>query len=161
MLLIAALTGTPIQTEPNFNPMIGPSPYVLINMGARFGPCMRNTEGVQDSELVQTWPCPNTTSTDADCQLSDLCGFGGVPNPRQGGSLDDKPEPNQWFRFILPIFLHAGLIHIAFNLLIQLTLGKEMELTVGWVRFILVYFSSGIFGFVLGGNYAGSGIAST
>ena len=141
--------------------MIGPSPYILINMGARFGPCMRNTEGVQDSDVERLWPCPNATSNAAECSLSDLCGFGGVPNPQVGGSLDDEPEPDQWWRFILPIFLHAGLIHIAFNLLIQLSLGREMELRFGWARFLLVYFSSGIFGFVLGGNYAADGIAST
>ncbi|KAL8868163.1 MAG: hypothetical protein Q9174_005168, partial [Haloplaca sp. 1 TL-2023] len=31
----AVLTGSPIEIKPQFNPMIGPSPYVLINMGAR------------------------------------------------------------------------------------------------------------------------------
>lgn len=36
-----------------------------------------------------------------------------------------------------------------------------MERTIGALRFALVYFSSGIFGFVLGGNYAASGVAST
>ncbi|KAI9873641.1 MAG: hypothetical protein M1830_010766 [Pleopsidium flavum] len=162
----AILTKTPIEIHPQFNPMIGPSNYVLINMGARFVPCMRNTPGVQDSEIHIQWPCPNSTSLDANnpsqqCQLSDLCGFSRVHDPRVKGSLNDKPEPNQWFRFILPIFLHAGIIHIAFNMLLQLTLGREMEIAIGSLRFALVYFSSGIFGFVLGGNFAASGIAST
>lgn len=75
--------------------------------------------------------------------------------------MSDKPEPNQWWRFILPMFMHAGLIHIAFNLLLQLTMGKEMERSIGSLRFFLVYVCSGIFGFVLGGNYAGAGLAST
>lgn len=146
--------------------MIGPSNYVLINMGARFVPCMRNTPGVQDSPVLIPWPCPNTTTLDPEnpsqhCTLSDLCGFSGVPNPKAGGSLNDKSAPNQWFRFIMPIFLHAGIIHIGFNMLLQLTLGREMELAIGPLRFALVYFSSGIFGFVLGGNFAASGIAST
>lgn len=59
------------------------------------------------------------------------------------------------------MFLHAGLIHIAFNLLLQLTLGREMEKSIGSIRFAFVYFSSGIFGFVLGGNFAATAIAST
>lgn len=59
------------------------------------------------------------------------------------------------------MFLHAGFVHIAFNMLIQLTLGREMEKEIGPFRFALVYLSSGIFGFALGGNFAPSGISST
>jgi membrane associated rhomboid family serine protease len=95
------------------------------------------------------------------CTLSDLCGFGGVPNPLYNGNAGQKPEPNQWFRFIIPIFMHAGLIHIGFNLLLQLTIGREMEKAIGSIRFFLVYMSAGIFGFVMGGNFAGTAISST
>lgn len=41
-----ALTGSVIATRPQFNYMIGPSPSVLINIGARFPPCMRNVQAV-------------------------------------------------------------------------------------------------------------------
>lgn len=142
--------------HPQFNPMIGPSTYVQINMGARFVPCMRRVPGVQSADPPVHWPCPNTTTSDPNdpsnqCDLAELCGF----------SNFDNDHPNQWFRFILPMFLHAGLIHIAFNLLLQLTMGREMEKAIGSIRFALVYFSSGIFGFVLGGNFAATAIAST
>jgi membrane associated rhomboid family serine protease len=143
--------------------MIGPSPYVLINMGARFTPCMHNINQTIANN-VQSWPCPNTTSLDPGsltCSLSELCGMGGVPD--QSGVTDYRDrshEPNQWWRFIVPIFLHAGIIHIGFNLLLQLTLGRDMEKEIGPLRFALVYFSAGIFGFVLGGNYAADGITS-
>ncbi|KAI1504231.1 hypothetical protein F5X99DRAFT_372920 [Biscogniauxia marginata] len=171
------LTGSPIQTTPSFNPMIGPSAAVLINMGARYVPCMKNVDGVQnyvapaDVNTVDKgfpWPCPNTTSSDSNdpsnqCSLSELCGFGGVPNPEWLGvdGLSQSPQPDQWFRFIIPIFMHAGIIHIGFNLLLQLTMGKEIERAIGSIRFFLVYLSAGIFGFVMGGNYAGPGISST
>lgn len=157
------LTSTPIEIKPSFNPMIGPSPYVLINMGARYQPCMHNMPNIQNSSTTISWPCPNATSTFGDsvsCSLSELCGFDGVPNPQPNGSLNDSPAPNQWWRFIVPIFIHAGFIHIAFNLLLQLTLGRDVEKLIGSIRFVLVYFASGIFGFVLGGNFAGTGIAS-
>ncbi|MCJ1376946.1 hypothetical protein MMC17_000036 [Xylographa soralifera] len=164
--VLAVLTGTPIEIHPQVNPMLGPSIYVLINMGARYVPCMRSTDGIQNSPIAITWPCPNTTSSDVtspmnQCQLSDLCGFSPVPNPYVGDTLDTQPQPNQWFRFIVPIFLHAGIVHIAFNMLLQLTLGREMEKEIGSLRFLLVYLSSGIFGFVMGGNFAPNGIAST
>jgi len=164
----ATATGSPIMTQPTFNPMIGPSNYILINMGARFVPCMHNTKGVQDSKIVISWPCPNATSLDAadpknHCTLSELCGFGGVPEPYYNATatIDQTPEPNQWFRFIIPMFLHAGLIHIGFNMLLQLTMGRDMEKSIGPIRFFLVYISAGIFGFVMGGNFAATGIAST
>jgi membrane associated rhomboid family serine protease len=152
--------------HPQFNPMIGPSTYILINMGARFVPCMHNVQGVQSANQTIYWPCPNTTTSDSSdpsqkCTLSDLCGFGGVPNPLYNGNMNQSPEPNQWFRFIIPIFMHAGLVHIGFNLLLQLTMGREMEKSIGSIRFFLVYISAGIFGFVMGGNYAATGIAST
>ncbi|KAI1749240.1 rhomboid-domain-containing protein [Xylaria castorea] len=173
----AQLTGSPIQTSPSFNPMIGPSQQVLINMGSRYVPCMKNVNGVQNYvpppgiNLLEPgfpFPCPNSTTNNPDspsnqCSLSQLCGFDGVPNPKWLGAdgLNQKPEPNQWFRFITPIFLHAGFVHIGFNLLLQLTMGRDIEIAIGSIRFFLVYVSAGIFGFVLGGNFAASGISST
>ncbi|KEY69771.1 hypothetical protein S7711_03750 [Stachybotrys chartarum IBT 7711] len=153
------LTGSPIMIRPQFNPMIGPSTQVLINMGARYVPCMRNLPEIQGSDPIN-FLCPNATSMTDSCDLSTLCGFGGVPNP-QFNNYEQTPEPNQWFRFILPIFMHAGLIHIGFNMLLQMTLAKEMEMAIGSIRFFLVYVSAGIFGFVMGGNFAAPGIAST
>lgn len=166
LVKMSNLTGSPIETKPSFNPMIGPSPYLLINMGARYVPCMRLQDQVQNNK-VTNWPCPNATKVLDGCSLSDLCGFQGsarVPNPSTTVSMDnpwDQPAPNQWFRFITPIFLHGGFIHISGNILLQLLLGRDMEKAIGSVRFFIVYFSAGIFGFVLGGNFAQSGIAST
>lgn len=151
------MTGSVIETKPTFNPMIGPSPYVQIYMGARYNPCMKNVEGVQNANRTLPWLCPNATSTTVSgtgCSLSEVCGFSGVPNPHIGGSTDDQPSPNQWYRFIIPIFMHGGFIHIGFNLLVQMTMGADMERMVGMWRYTLTYFASGIFGFVLGGNYA-------
>ncbi|RDL39762.1 Rhomboid-like protein [Venustampulla echinocandica] len=158
------LTGSPIQIHPQFNPMIGPSPYVLINMGALYMPCMHNVKEVQGSNVTVQWPCPNTVSNDGpSCTLGKLCGFNFPDSwePKYNGDVDQTPEPNQWYRFILPIFLHAGIIHIGFNMLLQMTIGREMEVIIGPIRFFLVYMASGIFGFVLGGNFAVTGIAAT
>ena len=153
----SALTKSPIAIRPQFNPMIGPSPYVLINMGARYVPCMRHTDLIEDVTKIG-WPCPNTTSNDVSspanqCSLVTLCGFS---KPAKG-----SVQPTQWFRFIIPMFLHSGLVHIGFNLVVQVILGRDMELQIGSLRFALVYLASGVFGFVLGGNFAPQGIASS
>ncbi|KAA8914098.1 hypothetical protein TRICI_002995 [Trichomonascus ciferrii] len=147
------LTGSPIQTKPSFNPMIGPSSYVMINMGARFTPCMHAIDGVTDVPDLK-FPCPNSTDTASDvCALGELCGM--------GMHADSAGPPKQWWRFITPIFLHAGFVHIGFNLLLQLTLGADLERAIGIVRFFIVYFASGIAGFLLGGNFTPDGITST
>ena len=126
-------------------------------MGARYVPCMRKTD--QTLVIEAGWPCPKSTSNvagdeDISCTLNEHCGFGDQP-------YTDTSLPNQWYRFIIPMFLHAGFIHIGFNMLLQILLGGEIEREIGPIRFILVYLSSGIFGFVLGGNFAPEGIAST
>lgn len=147
--------------KPEFNYMIGPSTQVMINMGARYVPCMHNVHEIQGSTVEVLFLCPNATKTTEICPLSTLCGFSPVPDPLFNGDFDQSPKPNQWFRFIVPIFMHAGVIHIVFNMLLQLTLAKDMERAIGSVRFFLVYISAGIFGFVMGGNFAAVGIAST
>lgn len=154
---MGTLTGSPIQTKPSFNPMIGPSSYVLINMGARFTPCMHAIAGITNVTNVN-FPCPNSTSTTTNvCSLSELCGMGGLPAPDN----TDGAQPDQWWRFIVPIFLHAGIVHIGFNMLLQWKLGSELEKDIGHIRFFIVYFAAGIGGFVLGGNFTPDGIAST
>ncbi|KAF2670311.1 rhomboid-domain-containing protein [Microthyrium microscopicum] len=154
----ATLTGSPIEIHPSVNPMLGPSPYVQINMGGRYVPCMREYPAPNNQTIAQyPVPCPNSTTTDSLCSLAELCGFGLNLTGQNGAQL----QPNQWFRFIVPIFLHGGILHIGFNLLLQLTLGKDMERTIGTLRFVLVYFAAGIFGFVFGGNFSPNGIVST
>ena len=73
------LTGSLIEIKPTFNPLIGPSQYVLINLGARFQPCMHNIPSITDQAIG--FPCPNTTSLDGPftCSLSQLCGFAPIP----------------------------------------------------------------------------------
>lgn len=178
----AQLTGSPIQTKP-FNPMIGPSPYVLINMGSRYTPCMREVAEITNMTTqgqALDWFCPSTrdlSSVDtsrATCRLNQVCGLnapkidvalsGQVKNetvvPSQEQVEELNAHPGQWFRFIIPMFLHAGVIHLLFNMLLQLTLGRDMEKEIGSVRFFIVYICAGIFGFVMGGNFAGIAVSS-
>lgn len=149
------LTGLPIMTKPYFNPMIGPSPYLLINMGARYVPCMHRLTNITLDTTIN-YPCPNSTSaTNSVCNLSELCGLGGVP------IVNDEFAPNQWYRVVTPIFLHAGFLHIIFNMLLQLTMGASVERQIGWLKYGVIYMASGIAGFLLGANFSPDGIAST
>ncbi|KAJ3100900.1 hypothetical protein HDU97_001840 [Phlyctochytrium planicorne] len=154
LILNLQWTGTPIQTNP-FNVMIGPTPGILIQMGARFLPCIRNTTLNTGSEPLIL--CPdgiksNTTALNAatnqmapSCTLEQLCGLGGF----NGG------EPNQWYRLIIPIFLHGGVVHLIVNLLFQVQTGFQLEKDFGWWRTAAIYFIAGIGGFIFGGNFNG------
>ncbi|KAJ3249226.1 hypothetical protein HDU78_005366 [Chytriomyces hyalinus] len=144
-------TGSLIETNP-FNYMIGPSSGIIIHTGGRFTPCIRPNTGYDKPGMIFACPAgvPGTPqrqggSTIQVCTLDQLCGMGG---------LNGQP-PNQWYRFIVPIFLHGGLVHLAMNLVFQCKTGFQMEQDFGWWRMALIYMISGVGGFIFGGNYSG------
>ena len=95
-----------------------------------------------------TFPCPDTASNptaNSGCTLAQLCGLSAFP--RDG-------SPDQWYRFITPIFIHGGIVHLAFNLLAQLSIGIHFERDVGWWRTGIIYMFSGIGGNIFGANLA-------
>ena len=63
-------------------------------------------------------------------------------------------SPDQWSRFIVPIFLHGGIIHILLNFSFQLRTGIQMEQDFGWWRIAMIYMISGVCGFVFGAQYS-------
>ncbi|KAI9009443.1 rhomboid family-domain-containing protein [Gaertneriomyces semiglobifer] len=137
-------TGSIIQTQPVLNAMIGPTPGVLITMGARFVPCMRTGTGWEDAAYIV---CPDGikgSNSDGTCTLADICGFNAAP---------DTKNPNQWYRFITAMGLHGGVLHFMMNMLFQARTGFQMERDFGWWRIAGIYMASGIAGFVFGANF--------
>ena len=66
-----------------------------------------------------------------------------------GAAIADSHE---YWRLITGGFLHAGLLHIAFNMWILWVLGTELEPAIGRARFLALYFTSllaGAFGALL------------
>jgi len=165
LLMLASLVinyiyvGYPFDTMTN-NIMLGPNAGILIHMGARFVPCMKQMD-IQRTKAYNVTLCPlgvegsiintggyvnkytNKEITENLCSLSDLCGMGGI---NQG------EKPNQWIRFIAPIFLHAGIVHIFINLVFQIRTGIQMERDFGTWRMMIIYMASGIFGFAFGAD---------
>jgi len=75
----------------------------------------------------------------------------GINNP--GGSLFEKwilfgpsVADGDWWRLITGAFLHASLIHIAFNMYFLWFVGTAVESVLGRGRFVLVYLVSGLAG---------------
>ena len=52
----------------------------------------------------------------------------------------------EWWRFITPMFLHADLMHLLFNMFSLFLFGPELERLAGRVRFLTIYFLAGLFG---------------
>jgi membrane associated rhomboid family serine protease len=70
-----------------------------------------------------------------------------------GGSLFNKwalfgplVDHGDWWRLITSAFLHASVIHIAFNMLALWWLGAPVEMALGRLRFIGLYLVSGLSG---------------
>lgn len=65
---------------------------------------------------------------------------------RKGALVGVLVGQGDWWRLVTAMFLHAGVLHIAFNMLALWWLGSVVEQALGPLRFLLVYFSSGLAG---------------
>jgi rhomboid protease GluP len=56
---------------------------------------------------------------------------------------------HQWYRLVTAMFLHLGLLHIGFNMMVLVDIGPVVEELYGSARFLFVYIFTGMVGFVL------------
>jgi membrane associated rhomboid family serine protease len=78
--------------------------------------------------------------------------FGASPLSRYGALYGPAVAAGDWWRLVTSGFLHAGIIHIGFNMLILWQLGTLLEPAIGRLRFGVIYFVSllcGSFGALL------------
>ena len=54
----------------------------------------------------------------------------------------------EWWRLVLPIFLHGGLLHIGMNTMILVDIGSQVERIYGSARYLFLYVFTGICGFI-------------
>lgn len=138
-------TGEAVQIHPTVQPMLGPPAEFLISFGARFVPCMRSVPGLPTTNMI---PCLSETTSEENrytrdqmCSIAHVCG------------LERSEEPNQGYRFVSAIFIHAGFVHILFNLIVLLTLCGQIEKLIGSIAYTIVFMAGGIGGNLLGGNF--------
>jgi rhomboid protease GluP len=93
--------------------------------------------------------------------------FGGIDGEvlyRMGARETFSIFQGQWWRLVMPIFLHGSMIHILFNSLVLADLGTSLENTYGSPRYFFFYLMTGIFSFVVSTvwnvyRYGGFGIS--
>jgi membrane associated rhomboid family serine protease len=74
-------------------------------------------------------------------------GSGGINNP-SGAVINDfalrgfSVADGEWYRLVSGGFLHAGLLHVGFNMLLLFFLGRLLEPALGTPRFLALYFAS-------------------
>lgn len=126
---------------------------------------LRLLEPIVNNNLQQEDP----SFFNATCSLSTLCGM---------TAFHQHGQPDQTFRFLTPMFIHTGLVHLCINMAVIVLLGVKVERTINSLRFscesfcnaeifnlcssanyfvsIVIYIGSGIFGHALGANVAPS-----
>jgi hypothetical protein len=183
-----------IFTQPVVNPMLGPSESALINLGARFPPCMKVVEGVPTTTLFgceSHFFCVMHDFTNRECQASIILPtlpisyalwrtFVGLVastvNHQTNGfgersvhlALTVVLTDSQIYHAYLhpcwnnthftehgwPIVALRPSTYPSFKSHIVLMALSQIEREMGSGGFILTYFAAGIFGNVLGGNFA-------
>jgi rhomboid protease GluP len=63
-----------------------------------------------------------------------------------GAKINDLIKAGQYWRLVTPIWLHASIMHILFNMYALFVIGRGLEMQYGHERFLELYLLSGIAG---------------
>jgi len=86
----------------------------------------------------------------------------GIPGFTETFVLNQKAISNfQIWRFVTAIFLHGGIIHLAYNLFALLLFGLILEKLIGSKKFLIVFLTSGILANIIGVNFYSSSLGAS
>jgi rhomboid protease GluP len=104
---------------------------------------------------VRTVPIPGvrTVFTYVILGITTLIGVGqlalGDPFTYYGLKLNPNILAGEYWRLFTPIFFHANILHFLFNMYALYVIGRLVERPLGYARFLMIYFFSGIAGGML------------
>ena len=67
---------------------------------------------------------------------------------------------DEWYRLVSSMFLHFGILHLGFNMLVLWLLGPQLEQVLGHARFATLYFVAGLGGAVASFWFSGPFVAA-
>jgi rhomboid protease GluP len=70
----------------------------------------------------------------------------GDPFTFYGLKINQNILAGEYWRLITPIFFHAGILHFFFNMYALYNVGPQIERPLGYARFLMIYFFSGVAG---------------
>ncbi|OQR87266.1 membrane protein [Achlya hypogyna] len=75
--------------------------------------------------------------------------------PSSGGAqrTDLIKDDGEWWRLLTAMFLHAGVVHLLFNMAALYQLGMELESTFDRRRIAFIYFATGLIGAIVSGFF--------
>jgi membrane associated rhomboid family serine protease len=126
-------------------------------VGMRCPECAQQRTKVKTARTVRQGAYPYATygliAMNAIVYFASTAAGGGLTS-RGGGSLIDRgglfgpaiANSNEYWRLVTSGFLHAGLLHLAFNMYFIYVLGLMLEPALGTPRFLAVYFASLLMG---------------
>jgi len=77
-----------------------------------------------------------------------LGGISGFVLDRLGACRPLPLLEGEWWRLVMPIFLHGGVLHIAMNTWVLMDLGPQVEEVYGSARYLFLYLATGATGFL-------------
>lgn len=84
-----------------------------------------------------------------------IWGVGSPSLARWGANVGALVSAGQWWRLVSAVFIHIGIIHLAFNSYALIFIGPLLEELLGKERFLVLYLITGVFGFVVSNWYYG------
>ncbi len=102
------------------------------------------------------------TQAAASAELRSGSAWGGIDTivlVRLGAKFGPYMVQGEWWRLVTAMFLHAGLLHIGFNLWCLFDLGPTVESLFSTQKFIVLYLVTGIAGFILSLGWSPLGIS--
>jgi rhomboid protease GluP len=88
--------------------------------------------------------------------LTILWGMGGEATYRLGASFPYSIFiMHEWYRLVTATYLHGGLIHIGFNMMVLMDIGPVVEELYGSARYFFLYTVTGAVGFLFSAFFGG------
>jgi rhomboid protease GluP len=72
---------------------------------------------------------------------------------RWGADVALLVNDGEWWRLFSALFIHVGIIHLAFNSYALVFIGPILEELLGRDKFLVLYVTTGVFGFILSNGY--------
>jgi len=93
--------------------------------------------------------------------LFDFGGINGRVLQSLGASLPLPYDLGQPWRFVMAVFLHGSLLHIAFNMWVLMDIGPMLEELYGSARYLFIYVVTGIGGYILSSLFGGFSVGGS